>query len=319
MANLAPAFALNADELVPIGHTTGIKLYSDGVIIAGTAKIDTESGQKSPSAQAGIKKGDVITKINGNTVKSNEDFRDTVLKNGSAPITLTISENGKERDVKINPVCGTDGKWRLGLFIRDSMAGIGTITFYDPKSNTFGALGHGICDTDTGVLIPFKSGSVMESKVSDIKRGATGSPGELHGDFNLNSDCGTLKGNTNAGIFGSFDENLSFLNKKALPVAKKEEVKIGPAVILSNVEGNNVEEYSIEILKIFPAENNETKNMLIKITDKKLISKTGGIVQGMSGSPIIQNGKLIGAVTHVLVNDPCKGYGIFIENMLKEE
>lgn len=293
-------------------------MHADGIIILHTTEIETANGQKSPAKDAGLSSGDIIKKINGNEVSEINDFQSKIANNGSNTITLTVLRNEKEQDITLTPARNKDGELKLGLLIRDSMAGIGTITFYDKQTKTFGALGHGICDTNSNVVIPLKSGSVMESIVTDVKRGEEGSPGELEGEYNLKEDFGILFDNTNSGIFGKISSDLEFLNKAEIPVAKSCDIKTGPAVILSNVEGNNVSEYSIEILKIYPNSNNETKNMLIKVTDENLISKTGGIVQGMSGSPIIQDGKLIGAVTHVLINDPCRGYGIFIENMLKE-
>ena len=310
---VTPALALNAESLVPIGHTTGIKMLSKGVIVVGTTEVPTEKDSLYPSE--GIKKGDVITKVNGINIEKSEDFRDTVRKSRGKPVKLTVLHGDREKQFLLTPVKDSEGEYKLGIWVRDSMAGIGTITFYDPQSGIFGALGHGICDLDSGVLIPFKKGSVMESTVEDVKKGIDGEPGELKGNYNLNEDYGILLNNTNSGIFGKVKQGVEFNNKTPLPVADKSEVKCGPATILSNVEGDNVEEYKIEIVKIYPSYENDTKNMMIKITDKNLIEKTGGIVQGMSGSPIIQNGKLIGAVTHVLVNDPCRGYGIFIENM----
>lgn len=291
-------------------------MHADGIVILGTTEIETKVGSKSPAKVAGLQEGDIIKKINGEKVSESRVFQKKIADNKT--VTLTILRNEKEQDITLNSVYDKDGELKLGLLIRDSMAGIGTITFYDKQTKTFGALGHGICDTNSNVLIPLKKGSVMESKVVDVKRGKEGAPGELEGEYNLKEDFGVLFNNTNSGIFGKISNNVEFLNKSEIPVAKRSEIKEGPAVILSNIEGNNVSEYSIEILKIYPNENNETKNMLIKVTDKNLIAKTGGIVQGMSGSPIIQDGKLIGAVTHVLVNDPCRGYGIFIENMLEK-
>ena len=311
---VTPALALEADSLVPIGHTTGIKMYADGVVVIDTTRVPTQNGDKNPSF--GIEKGDVITKVNGKTIKNSEEFRDTVRKNGEKPIKLTVKQENRVKECTLTPVIDTEGECKLGIWVRDSMAGIGTITFYDPQSNTFGALGHGICEGETGVLIPFKKGSVMESTVEDVKKGIEGEPGELRGNYNLKEDYGILLSNTRQGIFGKTNDKEKFSGKSPMPVAGKNEVKCGPATILSNVDGDNVEEYKIEIVKIFPSGENDTKNMVIKVCDEKLIEKTGGIVQGMSGSPIIQNGKLIGAVTHVLVNDPTRGYGIFIENML---
>ena len=213
------------------------------------------------------------------------------------------------------PVLGTDGTWRLGAWIRDSMAGIGTVTFYDPATGSFGALGHGVTDTDTGLLMPLGDGSVMRASVKAVKRGSAGEPGELKGSFDLAHDLGELYANTEQGVFGSM-ESCSYTEGDALPVAGAGEVHAGPAAILSNVSGDRVESYAIEIVRVLGSTG--VQNLLIQVTDPALIQQTGGIVQGMSGSPILQDGKLVGAVTHVMVNEPSKGYGILIENMLEQ-
>lgn len=303
-------------EVAPIGHTTGIKMLTDGIIVIGITAVETSEGIKNPSAEAGVLQGDIIKKVNSKKTKTNEEFQKEVRSCKGQVIKLEIERNQSPINVQVTPVKDKEGVYKIGIWIRDSMAGIGTITFYDPKHRVFGALGHGICDTETNVLIPFGSGSVMESSIADVKKGTAGSPGELIGNYNLEKDFGILNGNTESGIFGQVLDDSDFKNLKLIPVAKREEVKEGPAVILSNVEGNKVSEYQIEIIKIYPDDASETKNMMIKVTDPKLIEKTGGIVQGMSGSPILQNGKLVGAVTHVLVNDPQKGYGILIEKMI---
>jgi stage IV sporulation protein B len=209
------------------------------------------------------------------------------------------------------------GDYAIGAWIRDSMAGIGTVTYYDPQTKTFGALGHGITDVDTAVLMPFSAGSVLPSTVKAVKRGEAGCAGELRGDFALDRELGTLDANTAAGIFGRMEaEDAEWLWGQALPVASKGEVKPGRAAIRSNIRGDEVREYEIEILKV-QSNAPDGRDLILSVTDPDLIAATGGIVQGMSGSPIIQDGKLVGAVTHVLLNDPTRGYGIFIENMLE--
>ena len=205
---------------------------------------------------------------------------------------------------------------RLGAWIRDSMAGIGTMTFYDPLSGRFGALGHGVTDVDTGGLMPLEHGSIMDATVKAVKRGESGSPGELRGSFDLTRDSGSLYANTDCGLFGVIEgESNALGTQNAVPVAQRGEVAVGAASILANCEGDAVREYAVEIERIY-AGSSPTRNMLVRVTDPELLACTGGIVQGMSGSPILQNGKLVGAVTHVLVNDSARGYGIFIENML---
>ena len=297
--------------LVPSGHTIGIKLFSDGVLVIGLAEVETANGMSAPGAECGLKVGDVIEEANGTEVESSEQF--SALLQCGGTVELEIVRGGEDLTLSAHPVLGEDGMWRLGAWIRDSMAGIGTVTYYDPESGAFGALGHGVTDSDTGLLMPLGDGAVMASSVKAVKKGSAGAPGQLRGEFDLTRDIGTLQANTERGVFGNLGTDSGF-SGKAIPVASAEEIKTGRAVILSNVQGDRVEEYEIEILRVLG--NESAQNLLLRVTDEQLIARTGGIVQGMSGSPIIQNGKLVGAVTHVLVNDPSRGYGIFIENML---
>ncbi|MDE7243229.1 MAG: SpoIVB peptidase [Oscillospiraceae bacterium] len=308
----ASAAGLEADSLVPVGHTIGIKLFAEGVIVIGLAEVETSSGVSTPGADCGLKIGDVIETANGESVESSEQFAQLLQCGGN--VALEVSREGRELRLDAEPVRGDDGTYRLGAWIRDSMAGIGTITFYDPKTGVFGALGHGITDTDTGMLMPLGDGSVMDSSVKAVKPGGAGEPGELRGNFDLSHDVGELYANTARGVFGVMEEN-TFTEANAVAVAEPGEVTTGPAVIRANVRGDGVEEFGIEIVRVLA--DSEAQNLLLRVTDEKLIELTGGIVQGMSGSPILQNGKLVGAVTHVMVNDPQKGYGILIENMLE--
>ena len=303
-------------RLVPGGHTTGIKLFSDGVVVVRTVPVDTEKGSSHPAKTAGLKEGDLILKINGKAVDTNEELKAEVEKCKGIAAEIVYRRGDDTKTVRVTPEKSKDGTHQLGLWVRDSMAGIGTVTFIDPQSGEFGALGHGICDVETNFLIPMRAGSVMESKVKAVHKGAAGSPGELVGDYELREDSGVIRKNTDQGIFGVFTKDCDWMKREALPIAEKHEVELGSATILSNVDGNDVREYQIKITQIYEEKEENGKSMMIRITDPKLIEKTGGIVQGMSGSPIIQNGKLIGAVTHVLINDPLVGYGIFIENML---
>ena len=309
----ARAAALRADRLIPVGHTIGIKLFAEGVVVIGLAEVDTGGAVRTPGADCGLQVGDVIEEANGLEVESSEQFASLLQCGGVVELAVTRGE--EELTLAAEPVLGSDGTWRLGAWIRDSMAGIGTVTFYDPETGTFGALGHGITDMDTGLLMPLGDGAVMSSSVKAVKRGEAGEPGELKGSFDLHHDLGPLYANTDRGVFGTM-EDCDLVSGEALPVARAGEVRTGPATILSNVSGDGVEEYAIEIVRVL--DTSGVQNLLIQVTDETLIGQTGGIVQGMSGSPIIQDGKLAGAVTHVMVNDPCKGYGILIENMLAE-
>lgn len=307
----AQAAALEAETLVPVGHTIGIKLFAEGVIVIGLAEVESQDGVSTPGVDCGLQVGDVIEEANGQAVESSEQFA-RMLQQGGA-VALSVSRDGHDLTLDARPVLGTDGAYRLGAWIRDSMAGIGTITFYDPSTGTFGALGHGITDTDTGLLMPLGDGSVMDATVKAVKPGGVGDPGELRGSFNLTRDVGELYANTDRGVFGVI-ECQDFTQADPVPVARIGDVETGPAVILANVSGDGVEEFSIKIVRVL--DGADVQNLLLEVTDPQLLQLTGGIVQGMSGCPILQDGKLVGAVTHVMVNDPRKGYGILIENML---
>ena len=289
--------------LIPLGKAVGIKLFADGALVV--------SVNDSPAKSGGIAVGDVLLKVNDCKVESAEQLQDFLQRNGSAPIAVTYQRGGKACCCTVVPQRGEDGVWRIGAWVRDSMAGIGTLTYYDPMTGTYGALGHGITDVDTQLLMTLDRGSIMETAVKAVKKGCKGEPGELKGDFSIQRDVGTLDANTIGGVFGTVQDETFVENGDALCLAKPQ---IGEAIILATVDGCDTQSYSVEILRLY--DNQSTRNLLLRITDQRLLDTTGGIVQGMSGSPIVQNGKLVGAVTHVLVNDPTQGYGIFIENML---
>lgn len=288
--------------LIPGGCTVGIKLYSQGLVVTGFDK-------QSAARAAGLKKGDVILQVDGEAVHTAASLLERME---SDSVILTVLRKGREAQFRVEPRQTADGR-RLGAYIRDSMAGIGTVTYYDPDTGDFGALGHGVSDADAEILLPVEAGVVIHSSVTDVEKGKTGTPGELKGKFDVHRILGDVAENTEKGIFGKLSVPIP---GKPLPVAQAGEVKPGAAEILSNISGTQVQHYSVEILKIYPQATASERNLLLKVTDQRLLDQTGGIVQGMSGSPIIQDGKLVGAVTHVLVNDPARGYGIFIENML---
>jgi len=303
-------------ELIPCGSTVGVRMLTDGVMVIGLSDVETERGMENPAFEAGIMAGDIIMRVAGEPARSITDLAAAVERAGGAPLELMIQRGGQQKELSLNPVRDiSSGAWKIGLWTRDSAAGIGTVTFIEPSSGLFGALGHGICDVDTGELMPFLSGEITQSSVVDVKKGRAGEPGELHGAFG-DEPIGELIQNGSTGIFGYSDGDLLPCGADAMPIALRGEVTTGRAQILSNITGSKVEEFEIEITKINKDESNKSRNMLIRVTDSRLIDRTGGIVQGMSGSPIIQNGKLVGAVTHVLVDDSRRGYGIFIENML---
>lgn len=286
--------------MIPLGKAVGIKLFADGALVVSLEGSDT------------LKVGDLLLKVNDTRVQSTEQLQALLQKNGSMPVSMQVRRGERLVTFTDTPQCGSDGVYRLGAWIRDSMAGIGTVTYYDPATGAFGALGHGITDGDTMALMPFGSGSILPSTVKAVKKGSSGSAGELRGNFDLSGDLGPLCANTDCGIFGTLPADCTLVAGEALPVGDAVE---GPATIRANVSGDEVREYAVEILKRLPNAS-DGREMVISVTDPDLIAATGGIVQGMSGSPILQNGKLVGAVTHVLLSDATKGYGISMETML---
>ena len=305
-ASVAMAAEVTPRMLVPVGHTVGIKLFSKGVVVVKLSDGGT------PAKACGLRTGDVIVQCGGSTVTSSEQFQSLLQTCGGAA-ELEVRRNGDSMTLSVEPERNDRGVYCIGAWIRDSMAGIGTMTYYDPATSTFGALGHGITDVDTAQLMPFSNGSILPSTVKAVKKGEAGSAGELRGDFDLTGDLGGLYANTSSGVFGTLEAAYAPAQAQAVPTGQP---AAGPAVIRSNVQGDEVREYDIEILKTVSG-SNDGRDMVISVTDPALVEATGGIVQGMSGSPILQDGKLVGAVTHVLLNDPTKGYGISIENMLK--
>ena len=305
-ASVAMAAEVTPRMLVPVGHTVGIKLFSKGVVVVKLSDGGT------PAKACGLRTGDVIVQCGGSTVTSSEQFQ-SLLQTCGGTAELEVRRNGDSMTLSVEPERNDQGVYCIGAWIRDSMAGIGTMTYYDPATSTFGALGHGITDVDTAQLMPFSNGSILPSTVKAVKKGEAGSAGELRGDFDLTGDLGGLYANTSSGVFGTLEAAYAPAQAQAVPTGQP---AVGPAVIRSNVQGDEVREYDIEILKTVPG-SNDGRDMVISVTDPALVEATGGIVQGMSGSPILQDGKLVGAVTHVLLNDPTKGYGISIENMLK--
>ena len=290
--------------LVAVGRTVGIRLETDGILIS-----ELESG--GPAEQAGLRAGDVIEGVNGTEVHDCETFQSMLQSCDGQPLTLAVERSGVDETVTVSPQKTSTG-CRLGLSVRDSMAGIGTVTYYDPVTGTYGALGHGVNDLKTLVLLPVESGDIPPSSAVEARTGVRGPPGLLKGAFDTSTTLGTVERNTDHGIFGQCGGQLGGM---PLTVAEADEVETGKAVILSNVRNTDVVEYEVEITRINP-DDSAGRDLVLTVTDDRLLQTTGGIVQGMSGSPIIQNGKLVGAVTHVLVDEPTRGYGILIENML---
>ena len=315
----AAAAARQQDMVVPMGRAVGIKLFSDGVVVVGLSDISTETGDVNPARACGLKEGDIITHINSEEVDSIEEVRSLLQESEGEAMHIRALRGSKPLQMTARAVqCSADGSYKLGAWIRDSMAGIGTMTFYQPASGTFGALGHGISDVDTALLMPLERGSIMYAEVANVQKGTSGQPGQLKGSFQVSNDLGELWANTGCGIFGTLTDQSLTGDRQAVPVADRAEVQTGPATILSNIRGTEVEEFDIEIVKIFSESPTDSRDFMVKVTDADLLSSTGGIVQGMSGSPILQNGKFVGAVTHVLVNDPACGYAISGERMLSQ-
>ena len=302
---LLPAPALAAEYLIPGGQIIGLQLQNGSVTIAAFDDVLGASARES-----GLKPGDEILSVGEKTVTSAEDVRSAVTSQD--PVTLCVRRNGKTHTVSLTPRQTPEGP-RLGIHLKQGISGVGTISWYDPATGIFGTLGHGVSD-HRGTLLNMTAGTAHHAEILSVKKGKTGEPGLLKGTAGAGQVWGSLLRNTPQGVFGKLNQPVP---GTPLPTAEFEEIKTGPAVIRSTVADHIPREYSVEILKIYPEGRSNGRNFLIRITDPDLLSATGGIVQGMSGSPIIQDGKLLGAVTHVLVNDPTRGYGIFIENMLE--
>ncbi len=298
-----PTFA--SQVLVPVGKAVGLELEGEGLFVA---QIDKTLGQR--VKKAGLQEGDLIVKVDGQKVTDAQALRDLVSR-CKEELIITVLRDGKEKNLTLMPE-EREGEKRLGIFVREGITGVGTVTYYDPSSGRFGALGHGVSDGH-GTILPIRRGNVLEAEVAGVKKGRSGAPGQLVGAFQDRKILGELERNTPCGVFGKASNGWP---GTPLPVAQEEEIHTGPATIMSTISDSEIREYSVEILKLYPDESLNGRNLLLHVTDEALLKTTGGIVQGMSGSPIIQDGKLVGAVTHVLVNDPTTGYGIFIENML---
>lgn len=310
-------------KVIPGGQSIGVKLNTIGVLVVGHHQINTAEGKESPGELADIKVGDIITKINGEKIEKMSDVAPFVQEAGESgkPLMLEISRESGKTTTELMPLQEKgEGKYKLGLYIRDSAAGIGTMTFYHPESKRYGALGHVISDMDTKKPIVVEDGQIVRSTVTSIEKGSNGDPGEKLARFSSDKEViGNIQRNSPFGIFGKLNRDIeNGVMDKALPIALSHQVKEGPAQILTVVDNDEVKLFDIEIVSTIPQKFPATKGMVIKVTDKELLDKTGGIVQGMSGSPIIQNNKVVGAVTHVFVNDPTSGYGVHIEWMLNE-
>ena len=307
-------------EVIPVGITVGIRIDATGLIVLGTGAVTTSDGSHLRPSEGLIKSGDILLKVNNTEIQDQNHFSSQIESTppGSS-VSLTLRRGEEIITVEVSPVLSSQGRNKLGLWIRDSTKGIGTITYYNPVNSRFAALGHGVVDVDTNQLIPVRDGQLYQADIVAVKRGKKGSPGELVGNVDRDSPIGVITSNTSVGLFGTIKDGSRHLPGKTMGIALQGDVREGPAVILSNISGREVRQYDIFIERVNRFASDESKGMVIRITDQELITRTNGIVQGMSGSPIIQNGRLVGAVTHVLVQNPLRGYGIFIENMLRQE
>ena len=297
------------------GVPFGVKFLTEGVVIVGLSEVTSGGKVSCPARDAGLLVGDVILKINDIAPESAGALSDLLQTTKSAPLKILYRRGGKQATVTLTPVLSDqENRYTTGIFVRDSGAGIGTVTFVIPKTLAFAGLGHGICDTHTGDLVPMQRGSVVGVTISGVVRGLAGAPGEVKGHFS-SGKTGTLLGNSHCGVWGVFASLPEKISKETVSLGLRDEITEGRAYIYTMLDSDSPQRYEIEISEI-RRDSTDNKSFTVRVTDKALIAKTGGIIQGMSGSPIIQNGKLIGAVTHVLINDPTTGYGIFIENML---
>lgn len=307
---------INRKTVAVSGESFGIKLYTDGVIIVGTRDVEAADGKCNPASQAGLEKGDIIVSINNVKMLSSEQVEEVFNDNNGKPYEVKVKRNGNYKTFVLMPVFSpSEQKYKVGIWVRDSTAGIGTITFYNPSNNSIAALGHPITDVDTNEIMPILNGEAVRADVTKLYKSTNGEAGSLCCDF-TNDVIGTLTLNSQYGIYGKYTGLTA--DYPVYEVAPAQEVERGEAQVLCTLDASGPQLYSVEITRVSYRTNNGEKNLVIKVTDESLIEKTGGIVQGMSGSPIIQNGKLVGALTHVIVDNPEKGYGIFAEKMVEQ-
>lgn len=308
-------------SVVPCGNTIGVKISTDGIMVLGTGHVNSEDGISYEPGKGIIKSGDLIIQANNVQLMNQEQLIEQIEQCKGSAVNLKIKRQDEIIQTSIQPIKSIEDKsYKLGIWVRDSTQGIGTVTYYNPKSGKFGALGHGILDIDTNQLMSVREGEITNSQITSVKKGKKGSPGELIGNILSEDVFGSIKINTQYGIYGTMNNKINkSLPTEAMTIGLQQEVHEGNAKIRSNILNNEIKEYDIYIQSVNRYSSDDSKGMIIKITDPELLENTNGIVQGMSGSPIIQDNKLIGAVTHVFVQEPTKGYGIFIENMIKQE
>ena len=313
MALIVPVRAAAAEELIPVGATVGIELNCRGVVVTGFSDVETAAGPRCPAKEAGLLPGDAIVAVNGRDVADGREFLEKTAECAEAPMQLRALRSGRELELTVTPAENNEGRYQLGLWLRDSVHGIGTITFYDPVTGAYGALGHGVALQSGGELLDISGGCITAAGVEDVIPGQKGEPGELRGVPDGERVLGSVDANTPQGIFGTARGPLGAA--EPLPVASDSEIRTGKARIVTTVDSDGPREFDAEIVRI-DLSAGDARQLTISVTDPELLSATGGIVQGMSGSPVLQDGKLVGAVTHVLLSDPSKGYAVSMENML---
>lgn len=299
-----------ARELALGGQVVGIQVSTAGVLVAGTGAVETAEGSRSPAEEAGVHAGDVIVELGGRKVRDAGELIGAVAALEGADAELTVLRGGKPLLLTLKPARSDENKWMLGMWLRDGISGIGTVTFCDPATGLYGALGHSISDTDSGAKLPMDEGSITEAEIVSIKPGAAGAPGELNGSADPGKVLGSIERNTDHGIFGHMNR------PGGGRVVETGEIRTGPATILATVDEGKTREFSVRVSRIY--RDGDGEHVMLSVTDPELCARTGGIVQGMSGSPILQDGKLVGAVTHVFLSDPKRGYGISIRDMLDD-
>jgi len=306
--------------LIPCGMTVGVTFQTDGVMVLGTGGVTDANGTLHHPGDKQLKAGDLIIAVNGEPLDNKTQLIALIESaKPSKPLTFSVKRDGTTITCAITPITNADNINKIGVWVRDGTQGIGTLTYYNPDTMKFGALGHGIMDVDTKKLLTVRTGKLMDSKIVTVKKGKKGGPGELIGEIAQDASIGRIVSNTELGLYGYMTSPPDALPQERMPIALQNEIHEGPATIRANVSGKEIKEYDVYIESVNRYSADEAKGMVIRITDQELIAKTNGIVQGMSGSPILQNGKIVGAVTHVFVQNPLKGYGIFIENMLRQE
>lgn len=308
-------------KVIPTGNLIGLKLYTNGVLVIGTSEIKSIDGKiEKPFEATEIQEGDTIIELDNTKIDSSSILKNVINSSQGRELEIKYLKDGQICTSTIQPVQTGQNEYKLGIWVRDSASGVGTMVFYEPESKKFVALGHGISDNDTGELLDIEKGEAVNSKVVNITKGKKGFPGEIKGSISKENTIGVVYKNTNFGIFGTLEEEINTLDKyrEGVEVAPREEIHLGEASLLATLETGIVQEYSIEIIAVDIDNDTNNKSMQVKITDEKLINKTGGIICGMSGSPILQDNKLIGALTNVLVSDPKQGYAVFADTMIKE-